>query len=174
MKICARCKFEKNDNEFYTLPNGSLRSYCKVCHNADVLVRATKNREKENIRQRAWRAAYPGRASAIARNWQLRHPEKFKAVTIKREYNVDFDALWEAQGGLCASCHRPMVRKGRESDSVCVDHDRSCCPGSRSCGKCVRGLVHRNCNLVLGYAKDDPEIIRSAIEYLEHWRSLAQ
>ncbi len=27
------------------------------------------------------------------------------------------------------------------------DHDHSCCSGDKSCGKCLRGLVHRQCNL---------------------------
>jgi hypothetical protein len=35
----------------------------------------------------------------------------------------------------------------------------------------VRGLIHRNCNLVLGYAKDSVKVLRCAIEYLERWQA---
>lgn len=48
-----------------------------------------------------------------------------------------------------------------------VDHDHSCCSGVKSCGKCVRGLLCGNCNLFLGFLKDDTKKMRKAIEYIE-------
>ena len=49
------------------------------------------------------------------------------------------------------------------------DHDHSCCPNQKACGKCVRGLLCRHCNCLLGFAKDDPEILKAAISYLERY-----
>lgn len=89
----------------------------------------------------------------------------------RHKYGIEFDALCEAQGGLCAACGGPLVLGGRELKSVCVDHDRTCCPGMKSCGKCVRGLIHWGCNMALGHAEDNPKLLADAIAYLERWQS---
>lgn len=173
VKICTKCELPKDDGpngDFYKASGGGLRSRCKVCTNEENCARAAADPAKHTARSRAWRDAHPGRASAIARAWQLRNPEQYKNIQIKRRFKIDFDAAWKAQDGKCASCGDPMAPKGKEPDSVCVDHDRSCCPGGESCGKCVRGLIHRNCNLVLGYAKDNPEVLLRAVEYLRKWQ----
>lgn len=73
-----------------------------------------------------------------------------------------YAALLAHQGGRCFICHRRPVSK-----RLAVDHDHSCCPGPTSCGKCVRGLLCRNCNRdVLGHLKDDVEALQRAIDYL--------
>ena len=47
---------------------------------------------------------------------------------------VEFDAMLSAQGGTCALswCDNPATD---------IDHDHNCCPGSFTCGKCVRGIL---------------------------------
>jgi hypothetical protein len=81
----------------------------------------------------------------------------------------EYDQLLAHQGGRCYICHRKPVSK-----RLAVDHDHSCCSGPTSCGKCVRGLLCRNCNRdVLGHLKDDPEALRRAIAYLQSWPSKA-
>lgn len=45
-----------------------------------------------------------------------------------------------------------------EITSLNFDHDHN--------HKIFRGWLCRNCNLMLGYAKDNPETLRRAIEYL--------
>lgn len=47
-----------------------------------------------------------------------------------------------------------------------VDHDHTCCPGKRSCGRCVRGLLCNRCNRALGQFGDDIETLRRAVAYL--------
>jgi len=77
-----------------------------------------------------------------------------KACDVKTRlqlvFKIDINEWWAAQEGLCAICKIPMLPKGKESLSMVVDHDHHCCPGDRSCGNCVRGLVHNRCNLILG------------------------
>lgn len=57
------------------------------------------------------------------------------------------------------------------TENLHVDHDHSCCPrtssGSTSCGKCVRGLLCRSCNLGLGTLQEDPRRIEGLLRYLE-------
>lgn len=69
--------------------------------------------------------------------------------------------LAEQQGG-CGICGRS--KPGQKGWTV--DHDRSCCPGDKSCEECRRGILCQWCNNVLGYAFDSPEVLRRAAEYV--------
>lgn len=64
----------------------------------------------------------------------------------------------EMAGRVCPICET-------ESD-LHVDHDHRCCPGGRSCGRCVRGLLCGSCNRAIGLLRDDPKILASAMAYL--------
>ncbi|GAA2694469.1 hypothetical protein GCM10010400_70090 [Streptomyces aculeolatus] len=74
-----------------------------------------------------------------------------------------YQAMLAAQGGGCAICGG-QCSTGR---MLAVDHDHKCCPGDRSCGQCVRGLLCGTCNHGLGHFKDDPALLRGAMSYLE-------
>lgn len=90
--------------------------------------------------------------------------EARKANHVERTYNIteeQYQAILEAQGGHCAICPR---RPGRKRLSV--DHDHSCCPGPKSCGKCVRGLLCSTCNKYLGHIRDDPDAMVRGWQYL--------
>jgi hypothetical protein len=90
--------------------------------------------------------------------------------SIRSLYGIgagEYAALLEAQLGGCAICGGTN-ESGR---SMAVDHDHSCCPGGRSCGRCVRGLLCSSCNMAIGLLRDDPERLRSAISYLTRRRS---
>lgn len=75
-----------------------------------------------------------------------------------------YDAMLLEQAGRCAVCRTPMSAPG-------VDHDHACCPGKRSCGKCVRGLLCERCNTLLGYADDRVETLEAAVGYLRAWKN---
>ena len=72
--------------------------------------------------------------------------------------------LYAAQAGRCAICLASPSEVPR--GYLLVDHDHACCPGERSCGRCVRGLLCARCNLALGQFRDDPELLTSAVRYL--------
>lgn len=56
-------------------------------------------------------------------------------------------------------------------EQVQVDHDHTCCGKQRStCGKCVRGVLCRRHNVVLGFVKDDPATLRALAEYVESYK----
>lgn len=71
---------------------------------------------------------------------------------------------WAEAGWRCDLCGQPVSIK-----AGVVDHDHDCCPGTRSCGKCVRGYVHSNCNVALGYFNNDPDICQAAVDYLTRY-----
>ena len=71
--------------------------------------------------------------------------------------------MLDAQGGTCHICGG----SSKDGRALAVDHDHACCPGVRSCGKCVRSLLCTDCNTGLGSFKDDVTLLRTAIAYLE-------
>ena len=75
-------------------------------------------------------------------------------------------AFLEAQGGACVCGLVFDVYGSDKSSRYCVDHDHACCPGERSCGDCIRGLLCNACNLVLGHADDRPDVLHGLIGYL--------
>ncbi|MGW4043325.1 endonuclease domain-containing protein [Streptomyces sp. NPDC004721] len=76
-------------------------------------------------------------------------------------YNVTkefLDLLLRFQKGRCAVCG--VVDSGDKA--MHIDHDHACCPGRRSCGECVRGLVCNNCNVqALGWYEALPPELRT-------------
>jgi len=78
--------------------------------------------------------------------------------TRRKMYSLDVDTFIEMVLRPCAICG--------SYEKPSIDHDHSCCPGEKSCGKCVRGTLCGSCNLGLGAFKDDPARIVRAAEYL--------
>ena len=64
------------------------------------------------------------------------------------------------QSSSCKTCDSPL------SDGYCVDHDHACCPGNRSCGECVRGLLCQECNMLIGKLELDPERLKKMLSYI--------
>lgn len=88
-------------------------------------------------------------------------PEKQRQYALKYQYGITpehFDEMLATQDGKCAVCPA--------TEDFCVDHDHSCCPGIRSCGKCIRGILCRSCNVTLGLVNDDPERLNKLSNYL--------
>jgi recombination endonuclease VII len=73
-----------------------------------------------------------------------------------RRHNVPLEMVLATECEVCDDTFR-----------LAIDHDHKCCSGPHSCGKCVRGVLCQHCNQGLGNFKDDPEILKRAIAYLE-------
>lgn len=142
-KGCSACKGVFHRTFFYVDPRAKsgLQSACKECFGKRV------------------------------KSFALRQPKKILSQRRAR-YNIDFDALWERQEGKCALCGELMELGGKQSLSAVIDHDHNCCPGrlGKSCGKCVRGLLHNRCNKFLGHIENRPRMVEQAISYLTRWR----
>lgn len=133
-KRCSKCtKWKDPLTEFGKHKSEPLgvQPYCLIC--------------TEKYRRR-WRKTH----SAV-------HLQHIKSYTASRK---GVSAKWvkaqvAAQGGCCARCHEPF----RNSKDTQIDHDHSCCPGRRSCGSCVRGVICWQCNqrLTLAYCTDHPK-----------------
>jgi hypothetical protein len=94
------------------------------------------------------------------------YPERHRAAVLKHRYGItpaQYDEMLARQGGVCGICKGPP--HGRSTTVYfSVDHDHACCPGPRSCGKCVRGLLCLRCNNDVGWL----EVYRAQIEAYLH------
>ena len=108
---------------------------------------------------------------------QLRNADnyqKHRQATLDRKlFNIfsitrgQYDSQLAIQGGVCAICGDS---ESRESNGIPwllqVDHDHSCCPGKKSCGKCIRGLLCANCNVRLMHREYHSSPFPEADEYV--------
>lgn len=91
-----------------------------------------------------------------------------REATERWRYGVTSRDLWEAQGGACGVCAAPIdLDKPR---SAAIDHDHKCCPGTETCGACLRGLLCFTCNRMLGFI-ENPAFMQGAISYLHEYGS---
>lgn len=109
---------------------------------------------------------------AYSASYYSNNREKLQRIERRRKYGLsqdDFDEMLARQGNACELCEtlKPSDYKWH------VDHDHSCCPGKKTCGKCVRAILCNNCNSALGKFKDNPELLRQAAEYIESYRKAA-
>lgn len=100
---------------------------------------------------------------------------------------VDDCDRWEVSRGLCASHSSVAYNKsiphsevprlfsgfkcpicGQSGGERHVDHDHSCCQGSYSCGKCIRGLVCSECNQVIKWVERVQDVVPEVLEYLDN------
>jgi hypothetical protein len=113
-------------------------------------------------------APYPGpRCATCHRTHKAAQRRRNAERRTERVYGIgpsEYDALYQAQGGVCAICRRATGRTKR----LAVDHDHSCCPGPTSCGECARGLLCGPCNQTVGRLRDDPEAFARAAAYLRY------
>lgn len=137
-KKCRTCGEVKALESFHNLKKSKdgKQSQCKACQKARLSTPKNAERRKDY----AWRATL----------------KKFNIT------EADYESLFQKQAGLCAICHKPETGGMR----LAVDHDHSCCDGNFSCGKCVRGLLCKRCNMAIGLLGDSPDVLVNALFYL--------
>lgn len=97
-------------------------------------------------------------------------PAASRARMLMRNYRLtpeQYEEMVAAQGDSCATCGT----SSRGGSAWHIDHDHSCCPGSKSCGECVRGLLCSDCNQALGMVRDNISTLAAMIDYLSPTRT---
>lgn len=99
---------------------------------------------------------------AYSRAYRVANPNVFKGKHLEKKFGItlaQYHEMLTEQGGGCAICGKPeRTSRSGKTLSLAVDH----CHNSSQ----VRGLLCVNCNQGIGSFRDDPEILRKAIEYL--------
>jgi len=97
-------------------------------------------------------------ALMVARK-RTREWNRLKATGFTQE---EFEEKFNNQNRVCAICGTDNPGKL----DFCADHDHKT--------KQKRGILCRKCNAGLGHFNDNPEIIKAAIEYLEHYKNYSK
>ena len=109
------------------------------------------------------RATDKDRVNARQKEYRACNKENFHTYRLTFSHGMTREQLKEkqtAQGNRCACCGEWFIETPQ------IDHDHDCCPAHRSCDKCRRGLLCRDCNFGLGFFKDSPLRLQQAIGYL--------
>lgn len=104
------------------------------------------------------------RKNELQRKRYKENPKYIWEYNLKWRYGISseqYSNLLTKQDYKCAACGNEFGIRGPQ-----IDHDHSCCPGRRSCGNCVRGLLCNSCNLALGCLGDSEDRIISLVKYL--------
>ena len=160
MALCKIC----GENEAAVFPSGS-QPYCRSCLNAKTKAwRANNrwyekkyyadNREDQLAYSREWRKNNPERVKAYPRSKTKIRPA-LKEHGIKRE---EYETILAWSNGGCAICGAREATPGK-GDLLHIDH-------CHKTGK-IRGLLCNWCNPALGGFRDDINLLKTAICYLE-------
>lgn len=143
-KKCPRCAEQKPVGAF-AVDRGrktGLQSYCRPCQAGTARAIREADIEKYRAKSRAWYHA---------------HPKSWWGIRLTQRYGLsldDYDRMLISQSGRCLVCGNDF-KHSRDSN---VDH---CHKTGR-----VRGILCTACNSGIGYFRDDPTIMESAITYL--------
>lgn len=151
---------------------------CELCDMAAKDYRAEQRSKKKPVKvivgdedwhgtiagYRSWRCRCDKCKNAMS---EYNNTDENRLKIRASRYSISIEELKYLQSLGCAICST--------MDPVgvgwCIDHDHSCCSGSRSCGKCIRGILCQKCNVALGGFKDNISIILKGIDYLNNNRT---
>lgn len=155
LKPCPKCGESKPLAEYQkdrSTADG-LSCYCRPCHKAKSRAYYLANREAVVARHGEHRRKNPD----YHKEWYKQNRHRTWASALWSRYGLtpgQYDAILEAQGGVCAICGGSDNGKRR----LAVDH----CHTSNT----VRGILCGSCNKGIGNLKESERVLLSAIQYL--------
>lgn len=189
MKKCNKCSLEKFPEEFYQRAKSSdgLSYSCKSCEkqyridNKNRISDRNKmyrknNKDKLNMYSKIWRLENKDRIKEYQKKWELdnkqilseqskkyyeNHKEQYRRSHMRRFYGItleEFNKILDKQDNKCKICKNNF----KNSKDTHIDH-------CHETGK-IRDLLCADCNKMIGTAKENVEILKEAIKYLENWK----
>ncbi len=150
-KACTRCGREWPLEDYFNHPRGRFgkQSQCRECY---------KDKSRRHYQQNKLERV------AASKRWREANPEKWAETKRRSKVKIKFGMEWgdyltllSERGEVCWICGATDPGRGRKS--MCVDHDHGT--------GMVRGLLCFDCNDGIGRFRDDPELLRSAVRFLE-------
>jgi len=132
-----------------------------------------RERHPEKCKAKDRRRYLQNREAELARNasYYMRNREIQRLKHRDRRHRIAsdwFDKKIAEQNNCCAICFESFV------DTPHIDHNHKCCSHNRSCNKCRRDLLCKDCNLGLGRFKDNVEVLYKAIQYIQRHNNANQ
>ena len=106
---------------------------------------------------RRWRS--PAKARRRLKQWRKKNPANVTTIQLRYKYGIaleDKRRMYEEQKGLCGVCDKSLPV---EISKCCTDHNHTT--------DIVRALLHRECNIALGYFEKNPDLIVQIPAYLK-------
>lgn len=156
-KICSKCKSVKPLHDFIKSKQSKdgLSSWCKQCNRA-------RNRNSYYLDHQAQKARDKNKRDKNKKHYREYHKKYYHSDKLRqRNYHLkkcygikqaDYEMMLNYQEHKCAICNEQLGEK------LFVDHNHST--------EEVRGLLCLNCNLALGYVKENRQILENMIDYL--------
>lgn len=154
-KVCTKCHIEKPISDFYfrrskERKNGYYTSDCKECA-CNTIKKWYRNGGKKKCQDH--KATEAGKAR-VQRN---RFSSRVRMHGISEE---EYLLMYEIQDGACAICgNTQSIKHNGKVISLSIDHNHDT-------GQ-VRGLLCHHCNAMIGHAREDVDLLKKAIKYIE-------
>jgi hypothetical protein len=122
---------------------------------------------RKEYRQKYWQGYDSERRGARAEKWRswwasLSEAEKAQESIRYRaaKYSLSKEVITQL---LAKGCQFPVEN---HIGVLHIDHDHSCCPGRKSCGRCVRGVLCARHNLLVGQFENIAPHLPWVVSYL--------
>jgi hypothetical protein len=158
---CRQCKLEKderyrkNNRKDLVVKNMEYKK-----NNRDIVNKWNKEDRKLN----------PEKYKRYEQNYIKKHGiEKIRLMEVLRIHGLtkdQYETMIFSQNNKCAICKESETRMGRSGEiaQLCIDH----CHKSEANGIYkIRGLLCHSCNTGIGKFRDNIDLLKSAITYLE-------
>lgn len=116
-------------------------------------------------RCKSGRQAYCKRCHANKQNkrYSSTYQKTYMLKTLYGLTSEEYLELLKKQQYVCPICNKPLLNRGLVNDS---NQNKNSIDHSHTQNK-VRGVLHSNCNILLGMANDSIGILENAIRYLK-------
>jgi hypothetical protein len=159
---CTECVLARSQSWYQGNQEYATAQAREYSRNNREKINARNRTDKHRASMRQYRAKNSARINEQMRALRASDRERFRRYDRKRRLIKlgatleEYEALLEAQGGVCAICQGPP--NGKDPDIYHIDHDHET--------GVLRGLLCHSCNTSLGHFRDDVATLRRAIEYL--------
>jgi hypothetical protein len=164
---CLECRRDKDRTYKLNNPDKHKDSVSRKRSEDRRLFREglSKTEPKANLWAKEDRKKNPEKHLKWAADYRERTGQLRNTMEVCRRFKLDVSEYYrmkEEQNNLCKICNQPETRKSRTEGKICalaIDH-------CHTTGK-TRSLLCHSCNVSLGAIKEDIEVLKSMIDYLE-------